>query len=481
MTFLATLAVALAGFSLGLYLLARAYLYRQLDERLEAALATLAAACELEADGLDWDPVDHHLTLGQDGGVEQVRWEVRSGEGQPVDRSANLGPQSLWPGKYPEPGNAGRTVWRSAREGQPWQVSQFVLHAWRTPGPPDPVGNERTAEVVPQRRHYPALVLIAGVSLKPLERTLDALGLTLGGLTIALWLFAALLGQRVSRRALAPLSRIAAAAQDMGADDLSQRVPAPGTKDELDDLARSFNGLLGRLQEAFERQRRFTGDASHQLRTPLTAMLGQVDVALRRDRPPEEYRRVLEMVQRQAGQLRRIMDALLFLARAEVETELAAMEVVDLTAWLAEYRQQWCTHARASDLDWRLSEAGQALVRVQPVLLGQLLDNLLDNAFKYSEPGTPVTVSLEREPGTVVLCVEDAGSGIAPSDLPHIFEPFYRSVEARRLGRLGVGLGLAVARRIATTFRGSIRAENRPGRGSRFTVRLPVVEGQATA
>jgi two-component system, OmpR family, sensor kinase len=116
---------------------------------------------------------------------------------------------------------------------------------------------------------------------------------------------------------------------------------------------------------------------------------------------------------------------------------------------------------------------GPLEVRVQAPLLGQLLDNLLDNACKYSDPGTPITLRLGCEAGAVLLSVEDAGCGIAAEDLPHVFEPFYRSERARHAGRPGVGLGLAVAQRIAASFGGDLRAHSEPGRGSRFTLRLP--------
>jgi signal transduction histidine kinase len=210
-------------------------------------------------------------------------------------------------------------------------------------------------------------------------------------------------------------------------------------------------------------------------------MLGQLEVALRRDRAPEEYRRALETVCGQAGQLRRIVDALLYLARADADAELAALEVMDLVVWLPEYVRQWTSHPRASDLSFKPVEVSLSTIRVQPLLLGQLLDNLVDNALKYSEPGTPVTVSLGQELGIALLRVEDEGCGIAPADLPHIFEPFYRSAGARRLGRSGVGLGLAMVRRIAASFGGSITAESEPGHGSRFTLRLPLPRPPASS
>jgi heavy metal sensor kinase len=320
-------------------------------------------------------------------------------------------------------------------------------------------------------------VLTAGLSLEPVEGTLRTLGLVLGLLSAAVWCTAAVLSRVLCRQALAPVARMAAAARSMGAGDLAERLPVPDAGDELTDLGRAFNGLLDRLQEAFERQRRFTGDASHQLRTPLTAMLGQVEVALRRDRPAGDYRAALERVQGQAARLRQVVEMLLFLARADAEARPAELEAVDLAAWLPAHLETWSGHERQPDLRLVVASGSSVWVRVHGPLLGQLLDNLLENACKYSRPGTPVVIGLGSEGGWVTLAVEDAGDGIAPEDLPHIFEPFYRAPQARRHGLAGVGLGLAVCRRIAAAFGGTVEAQSAPGRGSRFVLRLPEVVG----
>jgi signal transduction histidine kinase len=306
-----------------------------------------------------------------------------------------------------------------------------------------------------------------------MEGTLSSLALALAGLSAALLVTAALLARRLCRRALRPVTQMAGAARAMSATDLGLRLPGPGTGDELEDLCRAFNELLGRVQEAFERQRRFTGDASHQLRTPLAVMLGQLEVALRRERPAGEYREALSVAHAQAERLRRIVEALLFLARADAEALLPDLEVVDLGDWLTAHLRHWDGHARRDNLSLNIPPDPPRRVRVQPALLGQLVDNLLDNALNYSEPGTPVTVTIEDAPGGATLTVADAGCGIAPEDLPHVFEPFYRSAQARRLGRAGVGLGLAVARRIAVALGGALTAESTPGAGSRFHLRLP--------
>jgi heavy metal sensor kinase len=441
--FLLALAVVLVGFSASLYLLARSYLHRQAEERLSAALDMLDAAVERESDGLDWEPQAHRLALGQDGGPDQVRWAVHEAGGALVDRSANLGSeQTLLP------------------DDASWLVLRRSVE-------------ESEVTVLAAGKHR-ALVLSVWLSLDPVSVTLRSLAIALTVLSVTVWLLAALLGRWVARRALAPVTRMAQAARAMTPADPGQRLPSPGTGDELDDLQRAFNDLLCRLHDAFERQRRFTGDASHQLRTPLAAMLGQVEVALRRPRPDAEYRETLAHVHAQAQHLRQIVESLLFLARADAEAGLDALEVIDLREVVRTLAERWSGHARAADL--RIDVPADAMpTRTQPLLLGQLLDNLVDNAFKYSEPGTAVFVRMRREASAVAIDVEDAGPGIAGDDVPHIFEPFYRSLESRRCGLPGVGLGLAMVRRIAAALGGEVAVKSDLGVGSRFTLRVPVL------
>jgi len=319
---------------------------------------------------------------------------------------------------------------------------------------------------------FPLLVITAAISSAPLGATLRQLALTLAGLSFAIWMLAALFGWRLCRRAVKPMIDMAIAARTMGDTDWTQRLPVPKTGDELAQLGQAFNDLLHRLYEAFERQRRITGDASHQLRTPLTAMLGQIEVALRRERAQEEYRDTLSRVHGQAMHLRQIVEMLLFLARADHEAQLPDLEEIDLGPWFDAYAQNWTGHPRATDLQFERAIEGAARVRVQAPLLGQLIDNLLDNACKYSRPGTPIKVRLSREPGKITWSVEDAGCGIAEADLPHVFEPFYRSPQVRRRGDAGVGLGLAVAQRIARAIGGKLSVESEWQRGSRFTLYL---------
>jgi signal transduction histidine kinase len=239
-------------------------------------------------------------------------------------------------------------------------------------------------------------------------------------------------------------------------------------------LGEAFNALLDRLSESFLRQKQFTGDASHQLRTPLTAMQGQIDLALKQERSEEEYRRVLVLLQRKTRHLRRIVESLLFLARADAEVAQPKLEAVDLTAWLPEHTASWNSLHAARNVSVVTCDAGPVWVRAHPVLLGELLNNLLENAAKYSDASTPIEVSLKREGTLARIAVEDHGLGMSPDETKHVFEPFYRGATASGRISAGLGLGLAVASRVAHVFGGTIEVESALGRGSRFTVELPI-------
>jgi signal transduction histidine kinase len=180
------------------------------------------------------------------------------------------------------------------------------------------------------------------------------------------------------------------------------------------------------------------------------------------------------LVRGQAGHLSQIVEALLFLGRAEAEAALPDVVELDLKAWLIRHVD---AHPLARSIHLDLTEASEELmVRAHPALLGQLLDNLLDNAAKYGRAGEPIVVRALLEPEVATLSVEDSGPGIDPADQPRIFEPFFQSNSARQLGRPGVGLGLAVVQRITAAFGGTVGVESNAGRGCRFILRLPRVE-----
>jgi signal transduction histidine kinase len=460
--FLVALALALGGFSGCLYYLAGLRLRLALDQELEATLDRFPERAE--------------------GVSGRVTWAIYNETGRRVESTAGTGRPMILDGRDLGPLAVDVATTIKGPDGLRWRIL-----ARRIPGgggrhrggPPDDRGKEHRPKAQMHDEHKgagpvrdrPSHVLAAWASLEPVEAEIRSLATILPLLSLGLWALAAMIGRYFGRRALAPLTLMAASARSMPFDDC--RLPSPGTRDELDEFASSFNGLLDRLHVALERQRQFTGQASHQLRTPLAALIAAIDVARRRPRTVVEHERVLDGLRNDAVRLWRVVEALLFLARAEAEAGLPDLECLDLDTWAAGHLLTWSGHERAADMRFERSDREPLWTRAHPPLLGQLLDNLLENACKYSEPGMPITVRAWCEPAGVALAVEDCGCGIPAEDLARIFEPFYRAESARRLGHAGVGLGLAVARRIAATLGGTITAESEPGRGSRFVVRLP--------
>jgi two-component system OmpR family sensor kinase len=462
--FLATLAVVLTGFSAALYTMAAVYLDRQTTARLEAALQSLTAAAEIENGRLEWEP--HNRSIQIDDGRDdatRLSWRVTDEAGRWIDGSSDTrGATPAWAGPTAASTAGDSPAVGESADGES-RLARVMIAA------PDSTGGAANSTAVRHARR--AFIIEAAVPLGPVRALLAKLAGAAAVLSATLWLLAALAGRVICRRALGPLTAMASAARATTGDVLARRLPEPNTRDECQDLARAFNDLLARAEEAYERQRQFAGNASHQLRTPLAAILGQIEVALRRERPADEYRRVLEGLHQRAGEMRQLVEMLLFLARADGEAQLPDLELLELGPWLRECLDDWSAHPRADDLQLELN-GNPRWCRLHRPLAAQLIGNLIDNACKHSLPGTPIVVRLTDDPNSVRIEVEDHGEGIAPSELPHIFEPFYRAQVAQNRGLPGVGLGLAVAKRIAAALGGELRVESHFGRGARFSVIL---------
>ncbi len=468
--YVTAIAAVLIGFSLALYLMAAKHLYRQADERLEAALNTLTAAAEIEPGGVTWEPEERRLTFNRRTLEGQLTWRISDPQGKRVDGSATGELDRILNRLGGVDGPTRHFASFSDAAGIPWRMASRRLDHPR-------LGGDSLAPIPRPPGHYDALILSAGTSLEGVRSDLRNLALTLVALSLAVWTLVLITGRRLCRLALQPVIEMAAAARAIGGYESESRLPTPGADDELGELCRSFNALLDRLGESMERQQRFTGDASHQLRTPLTSLQGHVDLALRQERPAEEYRRVLSLVQSKTRSLRQIVDGLMFLSRADAEARRLVLEESSLDAWLREYLDAWAC-PRRSDIVYESAAPASHRVSVHPPLLGELLGNLLDNAAKYSPPNTPIKVRLWHHDGGVSFSVSNVGQGIDRSDLPHIFEPFFRSESARLRGMQGVGLGLSVAARIAVAFGGRLTADSSPGQGAEFTVELPEHKAQ---
>lgn len=517
--FLTALALVLVVFSATFYWLRANDLEHQAEERLNGAIATLAVAIEIREEVVEWEPQRKSLFVGGSTREEALPWCVREPSGHILSRSrprfsdqffqlvASSFAASTRGPSAPQDLNWMNQSWRVQQRyfrpgiGDP---SQSVEHSPLVPKHPKPDGpaTVRTAfesgliEATPQKsaakigsqtehehEHeeegaetgglFPELLVQAAVPLQPMRDELHQLSLTLASMSVGAWLLAALIGHSVCRRALRPVSGMAAAANAIDVDQHQQRLPVATTHDELEDLSLSFNALLDRLHESFERQRRFTGNASHQLRTPLTVMLGQLEVALRRDRTADDYRQTLTIVQRQADQLRHIVELMLFLARADAEAQRPDLQRLDLADWLKAHREHWQHQTRVADLQIEFPSHKTLAIHAQPALLAQVVDNLVENAMAYSPAGSTVRLNAGCDATHVWLSVADEGCGIPATELNQLFRPFYRSEKARSLRPQGTGLGLAVAHRIVTVLGGQVSVAANSPRGTTFTIRFP--------
>ncbi|OGT27924.1 MAG: hypothetical protein A2Z17_04085 [Gammaproteobacteria bacterium RBG_16_66_13] len=294
------------------------------------------------------------------------------------------------------------------------------------------------------------------------------LGVVLGGIVVAAGTSLAVAGP-----ALRPVATMTQTARAIAASrGFSRRLEEPARKDELGRLARTFNEMLASLEEAYRSQQRFVADAAHELRAPLTAIQGNVDLLARMpDMPADERAEALAYLDGEARRLSRIVGELLTLARADagqtLERRPVELDRVLLDA-LAEVRPL------AADHRLELSHFEPVTVDGDADRLKQLLLNLMDNSLKYTPPDGHVIVELRRSASEVVLTVRDTGVGISPADLPHVFERFYRADPARSRDPAGTGLGLAIVRWIVDQHEGDISVDSAVGHGTTVTVRLPL-------
>jgi heavy metal sensor kinase len=278
-------------------------------------------------------------------------------------------------------------------------------------------------------------------------------------------------GYFLAARALAPIDQMTLTAQHISAEDLSARIDLPGTDDEVGRLAATFDHMIRRLDEAFRRERQFTADASHELRTPLAAMQAIISVIREERRSPEDYELALDDLAEETDRLRTLTEDLLNLALSDTH-KTTAFEDIDISMLLSDLCDSLRPLAEKKGLTLTCDISDNIIVSGDGDSLIRLFVNLLDNAIKYTSCGG-ITVSVHRsQDNTVALSITDTGQGIPAEDLPHIFERFYR-VEKSRASR-GSGLGLAIAAQIAHAHSGEITVKSTVGKGTTFTVQLPI-------
>jgi signal transduction histidine kinase len=316
--------------------------------------------------------------------------------------------------------------------------------------------------------------------LRPLtvgERSLARFGrMLMLGIPLALVL-ASLGGYWLSGRALAPVKQITTDARRINATNLSDRLAVSRAHDELRELSETLNGMLGRIDKSLSQMRQFTADASHELRAPLALIRTAAEFSLLRERSREELVDALQKILRESRHTTNLVDSLLFLARADSRDDGSNPTVpLNLTSL-------WANQAGelASGKGLSIStDLGPALVVVNgdESALGRLLLILIDNAIKYTPAGGAVDLRLAKDKERALIRIADTGIGIAASDLPHVFDRFWRADKVRTRAEGGSGLGLAIARWIVERHGGEISVSSQLGEGSTFTVALPLTAGR---
>lgn len=292
-------------------------------------------------------------------------------------------------------------------------------------------------------------------------------------LTPAVILLAAFGGHFMSRKALRPMAALAAEARLIHDRNLDTRLPVPAAKDEISDLSKTLNQMLERIDKAFASVRTFTGNASHELRTPISLMRTEIEVALYRTRDAAEYRQALHRIHEQAVRMTGLVESLLSLARADGGAETIVLEPLRVADLFERVKENWKAPMERALLDFVVEAAPEdVFVLGDRHGIHRLLSILVENASRYTPPGGSVKLGAAVEEGAVSLSVRDTGIGIGAEHLPHIFERFYRAAPAGDAPSSGSGLGLALGKWIAERHGAELTVESHPGSGACFTFRL---------
>ena len=319
-------------------------------------------------------------------------------------------------------------------------------------------------------------ILQVGQSSDGIEQILKDLRAISVFLSPILILMLTAFGWFLAGRVLSPIVNITATAQKITAEKLNRRLPVSDTDDEIDRLAQTFNSMLGRLEDSFSRIRRFSGDASHELRTPLAIIKGETEVALRWAKSDAELRTALESNLEEIDRMERIVSDLLSLARSDSSKLHLDITRFSLTDLLQDIWMSGKVLAEQYGHTVYLDHAVTAEIHIHAdqLQLYRVIMNILTNATKYTPAGGRIDIRLHVHDEQAVIEVTDTGLGISPEDLPHIFERFYRIDSARNRDQGGTGLGLAIVKAIITAHDGKISVDSTVGKGTTFSVSLPL-------
>jgi len=281
------------------------------------------------------------------------------------------------------------------------------------------------------------------------------------------------IGYFMAKKALKPVDQIRKAAIKISSSNLDERIDIGKRRDELSRLAETFNDMITRLKDAFQRINQFSIDVSHELKTPLTILKGETEVTLRKDRENEDYRKLLKSHLEEVDRMTRIVDDLLLLSKADAEEIKLTIEDIALRDLVVDICMDMKIFADNKGIELIVSELEDVRLKGDELKLRRMLWNVVQNGIKYTEKGGKVEISSYVNNGYVWIDVKDNGVGISEKDMKYIFDRFYRGDKSRRR-ESGSGLGLSISKWIAEAHRGVIEVKSRPLEGSLFSIKLPI-------
>lgn len=311
-------------------------------------------------------------------------------------------------------------------------------------------------------------------SLTPIDNSLNHLGLWLMGLIPLTLALTSLMGWFLATVALRPIGKMISQVRQIRGESLNKRIQEPATKDELQQLAKTFNDMLARIEQTFFRLRQFSASASHELRTPLAIMKGELEVALKKPRDNEEYQRVLHVQLDTLNEMIRLTEELLTLVRSEAGQGVVEWQPIELGALAHKIGRAWRVLSQAKLVEIVVEAPAPIWVSGEKRLLERLIANLMDNAIKHSQKGGRILIHLEQQNTEALLRVQDHGQGISSEDLPKIFDQFLSRVTEDSEKRTR-GFGLGLCRWIAEAHQGRIEVSSKPGQGAVFNLFLPLI------
>ncbi|MGE3179893.1 MAG: sensor histidine kinase, partial [Vicinamibacterales bacterium] len=451
--------VLLAVAGLVIFLGARSYLARELDRKVRTLARTEAASATDGSAGVHL----HEPPIGslREDELAPKLAQVFDSDGRLVLESRELG------------GGVGLVPREAIDAALAGDVPLVTVHAAG--------GAARVAVVrAPSMRGIYAVAV--GMYLAEDERFLGSLARLLAGVWLAGVAATALLGYALSSRAVRPIAAITTRAARIASGDFSVRLDPPVLEDEVGRMTRSLNALLERLYASLAANRRFAADASHELRGPITAMAGEIDVTLKYPRDAAEYRNALVLVRERLDDFVAIIEDLTMLARAQEGGHDLVLQEVPLGPLLAAARERVAPLAAARRIRVEVDDAARFTAYAEPRLLARVLDNVLGNAVRYNRDEGTVHVGTRFEehagdaPSMIVIAVRDSGEGIPPDERERIFERFYRIDRARARHTGGTGLGLAICREVLAAMRGRIQVAASGPEGTTIELAVPGVE-----